>query len=207
MLKKGLIAVSLVSVMLSCAWAESNNTKQQKQETKKEVKKEAKAEAPKAKKESQESKNDSIEAAKKLLEEMNLEKVYINAVNNSTANLIKANPKFKKVEDKIKAFYEKYIGWNSIKDDLAKLYAKYYTPQELKEITEFYKTKTGKKVLATMGKLSYEGQMITRKRLTPHIDELKKILDEAMAEEEKKESKKEDKKSKKDEPKKGEDKK
>jgi len=58
-----------------------------------------------------------------------------------------------------------------------KLYAKYYTIDELKDITAFYKTKTGKKVLASMGRLSYEGQMITRSKLQPHIDELKAILD------------------------------
>jgi len=155
-----------------------------------------------ATKQKKEVSKEAIEAAKKLLQEMNLEQVYKNAVNNSTANLIRANPKFKKIESKIKAFYEKYIGWNSIKEELAKLYAKFYTPQELKDITEFYKTKTGKKVLATMGRLSYEGQMITRKRLTPHIDELKKILDEVNEEEKKEASKKEEKKETKKEDKK-----
>jgi hypothetical protein len=172
--KKILFTFSIIAFLFSSnIYAEANKTKDT---TKKE-----------------EISKESIAAAKKLLEEMNLEQVYKNAVNNSTANLIRANPKFKKIEDKIKAFYEKYIGWKSIKDDLAKLYAKYYTPQELKDITEFYKTKTGKKVLATMGRLSYEGQMITRKRLTPHIDELKKILDE-VNNEEKKEAKAKDKK-------------
>lgn len=122
----------------------------------------------------------SIQEAQKLLDEMNLEKVYKAAVNSSTSRLIKANSKFKKVEGKIRAFYEKYIGWDSMKQDLIRLYTKYYTAQELRDITAFYKTKTGKKVLATMSKLTHEGQMITRRKLQPHIAELKKILDSAM---------------------------
>ncbi len=122
----------------------------------------------------------SLQEAEKLLDEINLEKVYKAAVNNSTYRLIRANSKFKKVEGKIRSFYQKYIGWDSMKKDLAKLYAKYYTAQELRDIAAFYKTKTGKKVLATMGKLTYEGQMITRKKLEPHIAELRKILDSAM---------------------------
>jgi len=77
-----------------------------------------------------------------------------------------------------------------MKNDLAKLYAKYYTADELKDITNFYKTKTGKKVLATMGKLSYEGQMITQKKLQPHINELKSLLDSVMKEDENKKAKK-----------------
>jgi len=139
------------------------------------------------------SKSDSVAEAMKLLNEMNLKNVYENAVKNSTIRLVNANPKFKKIEGKIKDFYNKYIGWNGMKEDLAKLYAKYYTVDELKEITNFYKTKTGKKVLATMGKLAYDGQMITQNRLKPHLEELKKILDEAVAEP-KKEAKKADKK-------------
>ena len=140
------------------------------------------------------SKDDSVAEAMKLLNEMNLKAVYENAVKNSTIRLVNANPKFKKIEGKIKAFYNKYIGWNGMKKDLAKLYAKYYTVDELKEITNFYKTKTGQKVLATMGKLAYDGQMITQNRLKPHLEELKKILDEAAATEPKKEAKKADKK-------------
>jgi len=128
------------------------------------------------------SKEDSVAEAMKLLNEMNLKSVYENAVRNSTIRLVNANPKFKKIEGKIKAFYNKYIGWDGMKKDLAKLYAKYYTVDELKEITNFYKTKTGQKVLSTMGKLAYEGQMITQNRLKPHLEELKKILDDAVAE-------------------------
>ena len=135
------------------------------------------------------SSSDSIAAANKLLEEMNLKNVYKNAVENSTKRLVMANPKFKKVEKDIKAFYNKYIGWDSMKNDLAKLYAKYYTASELKDITNFYKTPTGKKVLATMGKLTFEGQKITQGRLRPHLEELKKILDKAAAKPKKAEKK------------------
>jgi hypothetical protein len=124
----------------------------------------------------------AIEAAKKLLEEMGLKKIYENAVKTSTKRLVDANPAFKKIEDKIKAFYEKNIGWNGIKEDLAKLYAKYFTKKELEDITAFYKTPTGKKVLSKMGRLTYEGQMLTRKRLEPHLGELKKMLDKAIEE-------------------------
>jgi len=165
MFKKSLVGIVLFLALLipTQSFADANATKEVKD----------------AKKETQSISKDRVEAAKELLKEMNLKSVYENAVNNSTIRLIKADPKFKKVEDKIKAFYNKYIGWNSMQDDLAKLYAKYYTSDELKDITAFYKTKTGKKVLASMGRLSYEGQMITRKKLQPHIDELKAILDKA----------------------------
>jgi hypothetical protein len=182
MVKKGILIASIIALFSAPTLlvAEGNATAKDSNKT---VAAENKA------------KSDSkIEAAKALLEEMNLEKVYKSAVENSTKRLVDANPKFKKIEDKIKAFYEKAIGWKVMKNDLAKLYAKYYTTEELKDITEFYKTKTGKKVLSTMGNLTYEGQMLTRKRLMPHMDELKKMLDEAAKDQPKKSTKKADKK-------------
>jgi len=166
MIKKGILVAAIVAMFSAPTFlaAEGNAT----------PKDENKSAAVK-----KESNSNAIEAAKALLKEMGLEEIYKNAVETSTKRLVEANPKFKKIEDKIKAFYEKTIGWGVMKDDLAKLYAKYYTVDELKDITEFYKTKTGKKVLKTMGNLTYEGQKLTRSRLMPHMDELKKMLDKA----------------------------
>jgi len=182
MIKKGLLVATIFALFSAPTLlsAESNTTAKDSNKTV--------AAANKAKS------DNKIEAAKALLEEMGLEKVYSNAVENSTKRLVEANPNFKKIEDKIRAFYEKTIGWKVMKDDLAKLYAKYYTVDELKDITNFYKTKTGKKVLKTMGNLTYEGQMLTRKRLMPHMDELKKMLDKAAKEGGKKSTKKTEKK-------------
>jgi len=177
MLKKYLIGVSLLMLIFTTGVsAEKNSTQapQKASQTQKSVAKEDKG---------------TLEAAKKLLAEMGLKRVYENAVENSTKRLLKANPAFAKIKDKIKAFYEKNIGWDVMKEDLAKLYAKYFTKKELEDITAFYKTPTGKKVLSKMGQLTYEGQMLTRKRLEPHLNELKKMLDEAIAKEQKKEEK------------------
>ncbi len=178
MLKKYFISTVLFMVLFSSGvYAAEKNVTQPPKQQKSEVSKK------------KEDNSDAIVAAKKLLEEMGLKKVYENAVENSTNRLLKANPAFEKIKDKIKAFYEKNIGWDVMKEDLAKLYAKYFTKKELEDITAFYKTQTGKKVLSKMGQLTYEGQMLTRKRLEPHLGELKKLLDDAIAKEQQKKEK------------------
>jgi len=181
MFKKSLLATILVGAlaMPTIVLAEGNATATEGNSTKTEANSTKSAETSPA----------LINAAKSLLEEMGLETVYKKAVENSTNRLVEANPNFKKIEDKIKAVYEKAIGWKVMKEDLAKLYAKYYNEQELKDITAFYKTKTGKKVLQTMSNLTYEGQLLTRKRLMPHMKELKTILDKAAGLDKKKPSK------------------
>ncbi len=160
------IGLSVILTLSSLSAAETNKTQSTKKQELKSNKKQN---------------EDVIDAAKKLLEVMGLKKVYKNAVEASTQRLINANPNFSKIKDKIKQFYEKNIGWDVMKEDLAKLYAKYFTKKELEDITAFYKTPTGQKVLSKMGKLTYEGQMLTRKRLEPHLDELKKLLDSAIS--------------------------
>ena len=182
MFKKGIVGAFLFFSLLAPAGliAESNATK---------VNNDTKA---KVEKKVENNKDDAIKAAMALLEEMNLKQVYIKAVDGLTNRLISANSKFKKVAKEIKAFYNKYIGWDAMKEDLAKLYAKYYTADELRDIANFYKTKTGQKVLKTMGKLTYEGQLLTQKRLKPHLKELQAILDKAMEDNSKKETKKSD---------------
>ena len=162
MLKKLLLATTII-FSSSMLVAEGNSTK----------------EATPKKVETKASNSDNLDVAYKLLEQMNLKKIYDNAVEGATQRLVNANKNFKPIESKIKGFYQKYIGWDSVKKDLAKLYSKYYTKSELEDITNFYKTKTGQKVLATMGKVAREGQTITQNRLRPHLKELKAILDKA----------------------------
>ncbi len=121
----------------------------------------------------------SIDAAFKLFKVMKQDVGSQKAVSYATKRLISANKNFKNIEPKIKDFYQKYIGWSAVKNDLAKLYTKYYSIDDLNNLSKFYETKTGQKVLLTMGKLSYEGQVLIQNRVKTHLSELKSILDAA----------------------------
>ena len=140
------------------------------------------------------SKSKSIAQAKALFDAMNLDKVYKFAVENATRNTIAFNPQAKGIEDKIRAYYEKTIGWKSIRDDIAKIYAKYYTLDELKKLTELYKTPLGKKVLDVTPKITVEGQKLLKERLAKHFNELKDMMSKLSDSNNTKESKKDSKK-------------
>ena len=193
MVKKSLLVVGLLAISVTVATAEGNATKVTKKDANKTVAKVAK----------KDTKADAVAQAKDLFKAMNLNSVYKYAVNNATARLVSVNPAFKPIKSKIKAFYEKNIGWQSISDDIAKLYAKHYTADELKKLTEFYKTPLGQKTLKVSPTLAMEGQKLTQERLTSHLKELKAMLDKAVKHAEAKSKKSEHKKSdKKDESKK-----
>ncbi|MCF6244127.1 MAG: DUF2059 domain-containing protein [Sulfurovum sp.] len=121
-----------------------------------------------------------INAAEKFFKSMNTEDNYRKIIDSTTETLIKANPNLKNAKKDIRAFYAKYIGWSSIKEDMIRLYERYYTIPELEDITNFYQTDTGQKTLKLMPTLYKEGQDLGVKLVQEHIGELKDIIQKSM---------------------------
>ncbi len=135
------------------------------------------------------AKGDAIKMAHELFKVMNLEKIYARIVDDATNSLIRRAPKLESVKKKIHAYYNKYIGWDAVKDEMAKIYAKYFTAKDLEELVKFYKTDLGKKTLATLPKINSEGRSLGIKRMREHQQELQEIVQKALQEKEPKEKK------------------
>lgn len=54
--------------------------------------------------------------------------------------------------------------------EMVSLYARFYTVQEVEQLTAFYKTPLGRKMLATMPQLSTESMAISQRVLIPRIN-------------------------------------
>ncbi|MFM2085313.1 MAG: hypothetical protein RLZZ237_182 [Pseudomonadota bacterium] len=57
-----------------------------------------------------------------------------------------------------------------LRAEMVQLYARYYTVQEIEQLTAFYKTPLGRKLLATMPKLSVESVEISQRVLIPRVN-------------------------------------
>jgi len=89
----------------------------------------------------------------------------------------KRDPELAKKYTKIMTdFINKYMSWDLIKEDMAKLYAKYYTQQELRDLKKFYVTPTGQKVLTTVPKIAAESIKLSQLKMMPHMKELQKDI-------------------------------
>lgn len=65
--------------------------------------------------------------------------------------------------------------------EMVPLYARYYTVQEVEQLTAFYQTPLGRKMLATMPQLSAESMAISQRVLIPRVNAvLEKILRTAL---------------------------
>ena len=129
-----------------------------------------------------------MQEALKLLDSMNAGDAYnetlMQTLDKQSSMLppqIKNNKeKLEKYNKIMKEFMMKYMGWDKVKNDMAKVYAKYYTPQELKELAKFYATPVGKKSVKVLPKIATESMMLSQSKMMPHMGELQKSMTELM---------------------------
>ena len=134
-----------------------------------------------------------LAAANELFLAMQLEKTFSNSIEMMMDLQIRQNPKIAPFRKVMMDFFSKYMSWDSLKDDMAKIYMAEFTTQELKELTAFYKTPVGVKAALKMPQLMNKGGELGMKRVQEHMTELQKMIaDEAKRLEEEKNANKAD---------------
>jgi len=73
-------------------------------------------------------------------------------------------------------FFNKYLGFNSIKYDFIDIYIEEFSEQELKAITDFYKTPVGKKTITKLPVLMQKGAQVGMTKVKMHQEELREML-------------------------------
>jgi uncharacterized protein len=119
-------------------------------------------------------------AAEELLTAMNIDKVMTASIDQMLAIQIKANPSLEPVKDVMKKFLAKHLSYAAIKDDLIKLYTAEFTETELRELTAFYRTPTGKRSIEKMPALMQKGSELGIKRVQDNSAELQQLIQEEL---------------------------
>ncbi|MBX0292921.1 DUF2059 domain-containing protein [Hymenobacter sp. HSC-4F20] len=119
-------------------------------------------------------------AAEELLAATDSEKNLSATIDRLLAAQIEQNPGMKAVEPEMRAYLNKYMSWQSMKDDMVQLYAREFTEKELKELTKFYQTPTGRKTITKMPQLMQAGMEIGQKRMQEHLPELQQAISEKL---------------------------
>jgi len=116
-------------------------------------------------------------AAYTLLATMNMKESYEGMITRITQMQIQANPQLKTIEPTIHAFFTKYMGWEAQRGDIAALYAKNYTAEELAELNKFYQTPLGQKTVQLMPQLAAAGAKIGQSKMIQHMPEMKAMVE------------------------------
>lgn len=135
--------------------------------------------------------------AYELLESMNMEDTYQKTMDRMISaqgamfppELREKKEIMQKLNKIMTDFINKYLGWNNIREDMAKIYTKHYTASELQEIQNFYMTPTGQKSIKLMPEIAAESMKVTQEKMMPHMSEMQESIQRLAEEEIKQEEK------------------
>lgn len=99
-----------------------------------------------------------------------------NNANASVEQTLANAPVLNDKKDSVQQFFSKYMGWNAVKTDMKRLYAKYYSEPEIDELIRFYSSPAGKKSKTTDYQIAVELNKIATENLQAHAAELNRLL-------------------------------
>ena len=121
-----------------------------------------------------------IEAGK-LLDAMQMQKTLDAAFPIVIDAMLKVNPKIVPYKGVMLDFISKHMSYKALKPSYVELYSTQFTATELIELTTFYSTPTGKKLVEKQPYLIEQGSQLGVKSVQDHMPELEKMLSEEIA--------------------------
>ncbi len=110
--------------------------------------------------------NPQSKALTELFETMNMDQTTEEIIVAMIDAQVAANPTaIKPIEKEFGAFLRKHASFKALEKDLREIYSKNYNEQEIADLTAFYQTATGRKVLATTPKITAEMTVLMQERL------------------------------------------
>jgi len=121
-------------------------------------------------------KTSHYKAAEDMLTTMNMKQTLDESINQMLAIQIKNNPSMQPAEATLKQFFGKYMTWDALKEDYISIYMNEFTEKELKDMTKFFNTPTGKKMALKQSTISLKGMQLGQEKVQAHMGELQEML-------------------------------
>jgi len=121
-------------------------------------------------------KTSHYKAAEEMLSTMNMKQNLEESIDQMLAIQIKNNPSMQPAEAILKEFFGKYMTWDALKEDYISIYMTEFTEKELKDMTKFFSTPSGKKMAARQSAISMKGMQLGQEKVQAHMGELQEML-------------------------------
>ncbi len=116
--------------------------------------------------------------AEKLLGTMNMSRTMDQLVTNMIGLQIQQNPDMAPYRSVLLDFFGKHMNFESLQDDLIRIYVEAYSEEELKEINTFYASNVGQKTIRLMPELIAKRSQVGQQRVQDNIWELEQMIQE-----------------------------
>lgn len=114
--------------------------------------------------------------AMELLTVLRMDKIYADSIEQIIQLQAQQNPGMASYSEVQRKFIRKYMSFESIKGDLARLYAEEFTEQEMHDLIAFYRTPVGIKTITKMPSLMAKGSQIGTERVKQNMGELFQMI-------------------------------
>ena len=121
-------------------------------------------------------KSSHYKAAEEMLLTMNMKQNLQESIDQMLAIQIKNNPSMQPAEATLKEFFGKYMTWDALKEDYIGIYMTEFTEKELKDMTKFFSTPSGKKMASKQSVISMKGMQLGQEKVQAHMGELQEML-------------------------------
>jgi hypothetical protein len=118
------------------------------------------------------------QAVDKLFDLTDMQQKIAESVDTVLAMQLGQNPALREHRDLVRAWLEKTIGWEGLRDDVTDMYLKTFTEQELDEMNAFYGSPTGRKVIRQLPELVQQRNRLAMQRMQDNIAELQQVIGE-----------------------------
>lgn len=89
---------------------------------------------------------------------------------------IELHPIIKPYEGVLRAFFDKYISFEALREDFAKLYMSRFSELQLRQIIAFYQTPTGRIAVQELPKVMELAAVLAKQKVEEHMPELKQMM-------------------------------
>jgi len=113
-----------------------------------------------------------LDKVEEMLVAMGTEESVNSAVTQILYDLFVTSPEFDIHQDILLAYAEEHVSWDVIKGDLVKVYAAEFTDAEIAELTRFYKSKIGKKLVKASPDMNAKIGRVVKERFDSDLDVL-----------------------------------
>lgn len=117
-----------------------------------------------------------LQAAEELLRASRAEEMFRESIEVMLRAQTEQNPAMAQMEAPIREFMNRTLSWETLKPEYLRMYAELYTEAELRELTAFYGTEVGRKMLVNMPAIMRRSAEISQKQLQAHLPELMRIM-------------------------------
>ena len=121
-------------------------------------------------------KSSHYKAAEEMLLNMKADKVAENAINSMFQGQIPALPFMQVNKDSVTAFLKRTMSWEAVREDLIEVYMSEFSESELKDISAFYLTPSGKKMAEKQTNIMTKLMQIGQQKMQSHMPEMMNML-------------------------------